>query len=129
MPFAGKGASNATSEGWLRDASVYWREILDRHPQAFDEFNRSVLRGEVGEMTAPVNNAAFRAMFPQYDLPGLRGESLLHHHIGGGGQAAAVPASLHPGSGGIHNIEKALGIWAEESETARMLERLLEKLK
>ncbi len=28
---------------------------------------------------------------------------LIHHHIGGGGQAAAVPATVHNGYGGIHN--------------------------
>ena len=41
------------------------------------------------------------------------GDKLVHHHIGGGGQAFPVPQKLHPGSGGIHNIEKEAGIWGK----------------
>ena len=38
-------------------------------------------------------------------------QQLIHHHIGGSGQAMPIPVGLHPGSGGIHNIEKQYGIW------------------
>ncbi|MEH7356856.1 hypothetical protein V7150_25445 [Neobacillus drentensis] len=44
---------------------------------------------------------------------GLKGKPLVLHHIGGCGQAITIPQPLHPGSGGIHNIEKQIGIWVE----------------
>lgn len=41
---------------------------------------------------------------------------------GEGGQAAALPKSLHPGYGGIHNIEKEWGITGVDDEIANRLE-------
>ena len=50
-------------------------------------------------------------------------EVLKHHHIGGGGQAIPIPASLHMGSGGIHNIEKHYDLWGgKDAETAEIFE-------
>jgi hypothetical protein len=60
---------------------------------------------------AIVNDSTFRGYFPDYDVAGLRGNPLIHHHVGGGGQAVAVPGGIHPGSGGVHNNEKQIGIW------------------
>ena len=98
---------------------------MDRHPEAFSDFNRKILAGKHPSLTSPVNDATFRAHFKQYDLAGLRGKTLVHHHIGGGGQAFAIPSPLHEGMGGVHNVEKSLGIWAGEDATAAMLQRLL----
>ncbi|MET3656327.1 hypothetical protein [Sporosarcina psychrophila] len=58
---------------------------------------------------------------------GLRQSTLIHHHVGGGGQAVAVPSKLHPGTGGIHNAEKAAGIWRNDNEYAILLEKFLNK--
>lgn len=129
MPFVGQGAADANAAGWLRSASTYWEEIAARHPDAFSPFNRDVLAGRVPGVTSPVNDATFRAYFRQFDVKGLRGKSLVHHHIGGGGQATALPSPLHPGYGGVHNLEKALGIWGAEDQTAGVLQRLLENSK
>jgi hypothetical protein len=40
-----------------------------------------------------------------------------------GGQAVAVPSKLHPGFGGVHNAEKAAGIWGSDREYAELLEK------
>lgn len=72
--------------------------------------------------TTPVNDATFRSYFPQYDVEGLRGTGLNHHHIGGGGQAYAIPQPLHQGFGGAHNIEKNYGIWGADGDTANLLQ-------
>ncbi len=125
MPFVGQGSASANAAGWLRDSSYYWDEIVARSPEAFSEFNRKILAGKVPGLKAPVNDATFRAVFPQYDLPGLRGKSLVHHHVGAGGQAVAIPGPLHPGLGGVHNVEKGIGIWGAEDPTADVLQRLL----
>ncbi len=61
-------------------------------------------------------------LLDQYDIVGLKGKPLVHHHIGGGGQAMAIPQPLHPGSGGIHNIEKQIGIWGKDQENAERLQ-------
>jgi len=123
MPFIGKGLPKTNSAGWLRDASYYWDEMLKKHPEAFSDFNRRILAGkDPNGLTSPVNDLTFRQVFTQYDRPGLRGQRLVHHHIGGGGQAFALPQRLHPGSGGIHNVEKSLGIWGGEDEMALRLQ-------
>jgi len=128
MPFVGQGAPGTNAAGWMRDASYYWEELLRRHPDAFSPDNIRRIRGTppLSGSVSPVNDATFRSAFPQYDVRGLRGQPLIHHHIGGGGHAAAIPAPLHPGSGGIHNVERAAGIWGGEDPVAEMLQRLLE---
>ena len=124
MPYVGKGAKNANAEGWLRDAKYYWDEIMRRHPEAFNQTNRDIIAGKIKGVTSPVNNAEFRAVFKQYDVKGLRGNKLIHHHIGGGSQAFAVPSSLHRGLGGIHNVEKQFGIWGSDGVISNVLEEL-----
>lgn len=124
MPFVGKGPS-ANSAGWVRDRNYYWREIMRRHPEAFSPRNRAILAGKIPGVSSPTNDSTFRAVFKQYDVRGLRGETLVHHHIGGGGQAAALPYPLHKGSGDVHNVEKAIGIYGGENEMAARLAALL----
>lgn len=126
MPFVGKGQRNANSEGWLRDSNYYWNEMLEKHPEAFSDFNKQIINGKIPRMKAPVNDEMFRGKFPQYDFTGLRGTKLVHHHIGGGGQAVGVPMPLHPGFGGIHNAEKAIGAWGKDAEYAEMLQKFIE---
>jgi len=125
MPYVGKGVTGTNAGGWLRDSNHYWNQILRQHPEAFSEFNRKILAGKVPGLVSPVNDKAFRTVFSQYDVAGLRGKSLVHHHIGGGGQAFAVPQPLHPGYGGIHNMEKSWGIWGGEDDIADFLQRFL----
>ncbi|HDR7354697.1 TPA: cytoplasmic protein [Bacillus wiedmannii] len=126
MPFVGKGQRNANSEGWLRDSNYYWNEMLEKHPEAFSDFNKQIINGKIPRMKAPVNDEMFREKFPQYDFTGLRGTKLVHHHIGGGGQAVGVPMPLHPGFGGIHNAEKVIGAWGKDAEYAEMLQKFIE---
>lgn len=129
MPFVGVGRSGTNAAGWLRDQGHYWEALARRHPEAFSPDNLRRIRGDppLARPVAPVNDPTFRRVFPQYDVRGLRGQPLIHHHIGGGGQAAAIPAPLHPGFGGIHNVERGAGIWGGEDPVAEMLQRLLEK--
>src|SRR5262249_19224069 len=102
MPFVGQGQPNANAEGWLRDHNYYWNQILSRDLGAFDENNRRAI--EMGH--APKNNPQFRAVFPQFDQPGLRSKPLVHHHIGGGSQAVAMPDTVHTGEGqdNVHQL-------------------------
>jgi hypothetical protein len=123
MPFVGKGAPATNAAGWARDAELYWTQMLERHPEAFSPSNR----WKIANGLSPVNDPAFRSVFTQYDKKAFFNDPLIHHHIGGGGQAFAVPATLHPGSGGIHNLEKDAGIWGKEDPVADMLDRLKTK--
>ncbi|MGG4466559.1 hypothetical protein ABER68_00815 [Paenibacillus alvei] len=107
MPYLGKGKQSTNSEGWLRDNKFY--------------FNDANIKN-LNNGWAIVYDAVFRKHFPQYDIVGLKGKPLVHHHIGGGGQAMAIPQPLHPGSGGIHNIEKQIGIWGKDQENAECLQ-------
>lgn len=104
MPYVGKGASNANSQGWLRDNKYYTKELYKSYPEAFSEEN--VKRVEEGRQLQV--DCQFSSVFTAYE--GFEGQFLVHHHIGGDGQAAAVPASLHIGSGGIQNQEEEAGI-------------------
>ncbi|MGA5677132.1 hypothetical protein ACPCHR_05225 [Bacillus bombysepticus] len=123
MPYVGKGQKNTNAEGWLRDKDFYWKEMLEKYPEAFNRSDRQKI--ELG--FAPINNPTFRKHFPQYDLKELYNDTLIHHHIGGGGQAVAVPSKLHPGLGGIHNAEKSAGVWGNDQKYAELLEKFLEK--
>lgn len=118
MPFVGKGKSSTNSEGWLRDHKYYFKELYKQHPEYFSKANIENLENG----WAIKNDAVFRRYFPQYDITGLRGKPLLHHHIGGGGQAMAIPQPLHPGSGGIHNIEKEIKVWGKDQVNADRLQ-------
>ncbi|HFU7054768.1 MULTISPECIES: hypothetical protein [Bacillus] len=44
----------------------------------------------------------------------------------GGGQAVGVPLRLHPGFGGIHNAEKAIGAWGKDAGYVEMLQKCIE---
>ncbi|MBT2616412.1 MULTISPECIES: T7SS effector LXG polymorphic toxin [unclassified Bacillus (in: firmicutes)] len=123
MPYVGKGQRNTNSEGWLRDKDYYWKEVMNKTPEYLSKMN--IQKIELG--FSPVNDKKFREHFPQYDIKELYNDTLIHHHIGGGGQAVAVPAKLHPGSGGIHNAEKAAEVWGNDSSYAELLEKFLNK--
>ncbi|MHC5531782.1 T7SS effector LXG polymorphic toxin [Priestia megaterium] len=125
MPFEGKGSRISNSEGWRRDLQYFWKELLERHPDAFSTKNRTIIEGKNPFTNSPVNDEIFRNYFEQYDLKGVRGDKLIHHHIGGGGQAFPVPQKLHLGFGGIHKIEKQNEIWGNDKRYADMLETLL----
>ena len=118
MPYIGKGKQSTNSEGWLRDNKYYFNELYELHTEYFSDANIKNLNNG----WAIVNDAVFRRHFPQYDIVGLKGKPLVHHHIGGGGQAMAIPQPLHPGSGGIRNIEKQIGIWGKDQENAERLQ-------
>ncbi|KER70722.1 hypothetical protein HR51_19610 [Burkholderia cepacia] len=137
MPFVGINAPKykRNAAGWLRDLQYYWDEIKARHPEAFSPFNLRILNGEITltrkdgtpyTPLSPKNDPVFRSVFPQFDVTGLRGQLLVHHHIGGGGQAVGIPKPLHPGFGGIHNTEKDLGIWGGDDRTAKLLQQFLD---
>lgn len=57
---------------------------------------------------APIVDKQFIEHFPQYAA--YEGDDIKHHHIGRGGQAYAIPETLHPGYGGVHNYEKLAGV-------------------
>ncbi|MEC0127792.1 hypothetical protein [Paenibacillus pabuli] len=123
MPYVGKGKPDTNSERWLRDNSYYWNEMLNKHPQAFNQSNID----KINLGFSPKNNPTFRSYFTQYDVEDLYNNTLIHHHVGGGGQAVAVPSGLHPGSGGIHNAEKGIGAWGNDSTYAELLEKFLKE--
>ncbi|WP_244905117.1 hypothetical protein [Lysinibacillus boronitolerans] len=123
MPYVGKGKPGTNAEGWLRDKDFYWKEIMNKHPESLSKANKQKI--DLG--FAPINDKTFREHFPQYDMKELYNDKLIHHHVGGGGQAVAVPSKLHPGTGGIHNAEKAAGVWGNDSEYAKLLEKFLNK--
>ncbi|MCB2362504.1 hypothetical protein LGL00_26405 [Clostridium estertheticum] len=66
-------------------------------------------------LVPPVVDEDIIKHFPQYN--NRVGDKLIHHHIGGGGQATAVPETLHKGFGGIHNVEKEIGIRGNDKLT------------
>ncbi len=123
MPYVGKNKSGTNAEGWLRDKDYYWKEIMNKHPESLSKMN--IQKISLG--FSPINDKTFREHFPQYDIKELYNDTLIHHHIGGGGQAVAVPSKLHPGTGGIHNAEKAAGVWGNDRRYAELLEKFLKK--
>ena len=112
MPFVGVGSKkligkDSNALGYLRDDNYYFKELYKIHPEYFSLKNIKLMNSGL----CPVNDKQFRSYFPEYDVKGLRSNTLVHHHVGGMQQAVAVPQGIHVGFGAIHNNEKALGIW------------------
>jgi YD repeat-containing protein len=129
-------ATSNTTNVYNRDASYYWSELVTLHPEAFSQRNLDILAGKIKvrgkdgtlkTLSSPKNDSVFYNYFEQYNVTGMRANTLIHHHIGGGGQAFAVPSSIHPGSGGIHNIEKDLGIWDKDKNISDILQKFVDK--
>lgn len=127
IPFCGKGNKNSNSQGWLQQQKYFYNELSKAHPELLSDANlRRIANGQ-----ALIVDEQFVKYFPQND--NYMNELLRHHHIGGGGQAMPVPDSLHLGYGGIHNIEKAYGIWggadAINSDFLQAIKTLTERTK
>lgn len=118
MKYKGKTASNSNSQGWERNSGYYFKELFKRHPEFFSKKN--INRLSKGE--SPIVDATIVKYFPQYQ--DYKNEVLIHHHIGKNGQAVAIPASMHKGSGEIHIYENQLGI----TENAKFFSTACEKL-
>ncbi|CAH8706879.1 hypothetical protein M5W83_03055 [Paenibacillus thiaminolyticus] len=121
MNYKGKGASGTNSAGWERNSKKFFKELLKRNPEFWSEKNTS----EIRRGRAPEVDEHFVKYFPQY-MDYLE-DPLRHHHIGEGGQAAALPVTLHPGYGGVHNIEKEWGITGVDDIIANRLDTLLRR--
>jgi hypothetical protein len=98
--------------------------LLKKKPEYWSERNKQLIKDGL----APEVDELFVEYFPQYQ--NYIGDTLIHHHIGGGGQAAAVPETVHPGFGGIHNIEKKLKIRGNDplSDIGKTLIELFKKI-
>ncbi|MEG7379489.1 T7SS effector LXG polymorphic toxin [Bacillus subtilis] len=116
MNFKGKGKSGTNAAGWERNAKKFFNTLLKSNPEFWSTENTAkIKRGRV-----PVVDEQFIKHFPQY--ADYLKDPMRHHHIGEGGQAAALPKSLHPGYGGIHNVEKEWGITGVDDQIANRLE-------
>lgn len=104
MRYKGTDKPSSNSQGWERSSSYYFNELQSNHPEYFSPKN--TIRIENGK--SPRVDAQFVKSFPQYK--GFENETLIHHHVGKDGQAVAVPASIHKGSGEIHSVENTLGV-------------------
>ena len=116
MNFKGKvkGGSGRNAAGWERNASKYFKELYNKHPEYFDAENVE----RIFELDrVPKVNEQFLKYFPQYKK--YKDSELRHHHAGEGGQAYAIPAPLHPGHGGVHNYEKSAGVRGNDPLTER----------
>ncbi|MCF8889778.1 T7SS effector LXG polymorphic toxin [Priestia megaterium] len=119
MNFKGKGNAGTNAAGWERNAKKFFNTLLKSNPEFWSPENTAMIkRGRV-----PVVDKQFIEYFPQYG--DYIKDSMRHHHIGEGGQAAALPKSLHPGYGGIHNVEKEWGITGIDDKIANRLENFV----
>ncbi|MBC2582753.1 RHS repeat-associated core domain-containing protein, partial [Clostridium sp. DJ247] len=107
MDYVGRNFSGKNSQGWKRNPGEYFKQLLKQSPEIFSDRNKKMILNN----EAPTVDKTFIKHFPQYK--GYEDNELVHHHIGGGGQAMPVPTGVHPGSGGIHNEEKRLGIFGD----------------
>ncbi|WP_258831903.1 T7SS effector LXG polymorphic toxin [Peribacillus frigoritolerans] len=119
MNFKGKDNSGTNAEGWERNAKKFFNTLLKSNPEFWSAENTALIkRGRV-----PSVDEQFIKHFPQYKE--YLKDPMRHHHIGEGGQAVALPKSLHPGYGGIHNVEKDWGITGIDNEIATRLETFI----
>ncbi len=119
MNYKGKGKSGTNASGWERNAKKFFSTLLKSNPEFWSQENRTLIkRGRV-----PIVDQQFMKYFPQYKK--YINEPMRHHHIGEGGQATALPVSLDPGYGGIHNAEKEWGITGIDDKTADRLDTFI----
>ncbi|PFK43616.1 hypothetical protein COI93_09870 [Bacillus cereus] len=123
MNFKGKTNSGTNAAGWERNAKKFFNTLLKSNPEFWSAENTALIkRGRV-----PIVDEQFIKHFPQYKE--YIKDPMRHHHIGEGGQAVALPKSLHPGYGGIHNVEKDWGITGIDDEIATRLETFINNLR
>ena len=104
-----------------------------KYPEVHMNIHGSITMGSLKEINllriqngkAPIVNEKFLEYFPQY--ADYLDQPLIHHHIGGGGQAMPIPQDLHSGGGGVHNVEKQLGIWGGVDDS--VFSELLQSIK
>ena len=104
MEFKGQLAGGTNAAGWERNSTKYFRRLRKTHPEYFSASNLA----NINSGLSPIVDEQFVKYFPQY--ADYMDDVLIHHHVGGGGQVIAVPRSLHPGYGGIHNYENIAGV-------------------
>ncbi|NFG61450.1 hypothetical protein FDG75_12890 [Clostridium botulinum] len=109
MPYVGKNKNNSNSQGWKRDSKFFFKQLQAQQPEIFSKENLK----RINSGKSPKVDKQFIKYFPQYSDNNK--EIIRHHHIGGGSQAMPIPDSLHPGYGGVHNIEKEFGILVENT--------------
>ncbi|GAP40240.1 HNH/Endo VII superfamily nuclease toxin with a HHH motif [Flexilinea flocculi] len=121
MRYNGDYHSSSNSQGWDRNSSYYFENLLHNHPEYFSKKN--MIR--INNNQSPKVDSQFVKNFPQYK--GYENELLVHHHIGKDGQAVAIPASIHKGSGEIHRVENELGITANAQRFSKRCKEICEK--
>lgn len=119
--YLGKGAGKANSQGWERDRNKFFTSLEQKNPELFSRANQARIKAK----QAPRVDDRMVKHAPE--LKPYKGEELVHHHIGGDGQAVAAPQSVHPGSGGIHNVEKKAGITQKCEAFSDKCEKLAQK--
>lgn len=123
MPFLGKlqeRSRDRNSCGWKEDKNYYFRELLNKHPEYFSSKNKE--RVEIN--LSPKVDKQFVSFFQEYEE--FIGDTIIHHHVGQDGQAIGLPSSLHKGFGGVHNVEKALGITQNGLEFSQQVQALVD---
>ncbi len=91
MRKAPDNSSYRSTHGYQVNAPWFWKKMLERHPDLFDQDNRQRILGAVPQ--APIVNYQWLKTFPMH--AGYKGQKLHHHHIGRGPLATAVPEVLH----------------------------------
>lgn len=104
MPYGGKGKKLTNEQGWLRDLNYYYEELLLKNPEFFSKKNIEKIKNR----RSPYCDQTFVTYFPEYNC--YIGSKLIHHHIGRDGQVVAVPSDIHVGQGGVHLVERVIGI-------------------
>ncbi len=86
MNQASSGGRNAA--GYTRNGPWFWKQMLARHPEMFDEAN--VMR--INANRAPHINETWIKFNPSH--AGYKGK-LIHHHINQGNMATGIPEQAH----------------------------------
>jgi hypothetical protein len=86
---AAPAGANRTEDGYQRNSQWFWEQLLQRHPELFDEENRKLIK----EMRPPIVNDRWLKYFPKH--AGYRRQKLRHHHLGRGPLAVPIPEKAH----------------------------------
>lgn len=123
MPFKGKleeRKRDRNSFGWKEDKNHYFKELLNKNPEYFSIKNKERIESNL----SPKVDKQYVSFFPEYEE--FIGDTIIHHHIGQDGQAVGIPSRLHKGYGGVHNVERAIGITQNSFEFSQQVQTLVD---
>ena len=103
MPWVGKGGTNSSELGYLRDPVYFWQRFQSLYPQEVSPANRAL----IASGASPIVDQTWLSFHPEHGA--YAGQTLEHHHVGQGSWAVPIPEDLHDAYTVFHPQRRVVG--------------------